>query len=279
MEAKLTSEIITAEGYSWKVLVVAKPGVGKTTWVGTAPDVGVAACETGEGSGALSLSHAQGVLFAEPKNIVDFRAICYDTFAPFQKKRSVALDSLSYMTKTFIKDHVLASFPAKNSREAMRRQAGVPVGFDYGDMAEVTRGLLNNLIAQKKHVIVTALEKNEKNDDGLVTAIGPDLPGALFNGAPGMFDTVLYMKVRKRLLDPKDPRSVIHERYFVTGNDGLHISKDRNGQLGTSFLAPEEVFNPKTGEGTFTYLLKKILDGHAAAKPASGSNAATLHKG
>lgn len=256
--------------------MVGRPGTGKTSWLSTVPGIGIAACETGHGKGTLSIAHtATGIDYAEPTSFTDFRSICLDTFEGFQKKPAVGLDSLTYMTKSFIKDHVLANFPAKNRSEAMRRSAGVPTGFDYGDMASVTTGLLNSLLAQHKHVIVTALEKNVKNSEGDIIGCGPDLPGSLADGAPAMFDSVLYLKVRKVLKDPRDPKSVKFERYFVTGNDNFHVGKDRNSDKFKSFLDYEEVFDPETGRGTFTALFKKILAGHDAARLAAGTLAST----
>jgi hypothetical protein len=263
MEVKKTKDIVKPENYNWKILLVAPTGLGKTTWVSSAPDVGIAACETGEGSGTLSITQAN-VDFVEPRTFVDFRSICYDTFQPFQNKRTIALDSLSYMTKSFIKDHVLSSFPSKNPREASRRQAGVMSGFDYGDVAEVTRSLLNALLAQKKHIIVTALAKSDKDENGVVIGIKPDLPGALADGAAAMFDSVLYLKVRKLYRDPKDPRSVYMQRYFITQADSVHLAKDRNNS-GRPFLDAEEIFDKDTGQGNFPSLLNKILSGHKAA--------------
>ena len=264
MEVKNTRDTVKSENYNWKVLLVADPGIGKTTWAATAPDVGIAACEPGEGSGTLSIVKA-GVDFVEPRTFADFRSICYDTFAPFQKKRSIALDSLSYMVKSFVKEHVLSAFPAKNPREAMRRQAGIPSGFDFGEIAELTRNLLNALLGQKKHVIVTALAKYEKDDNGIVVRIKPDLPGALGDAAAAMFDSCMYLKVRKLLKDPRDPKSAYMQRYFVTQADAVHLAKDRNNS-GRPFLDAEEVFDKDSGKGSFPDLLDKILKGHADAQ-------------
>lgn len=267
MDVKKLSDLVAPGALKWKVLLVGKPGVGKSTWLSGVEGIGIAACETGHGSGMLSAAHTANATaeMVEPKNFVDFRTICLDTFAPFQKKQAVGLDSLTAMTKGFIKDHVLSTFPSKNSREAMRRQAGVPTGFDYGDIADVTRTLLNYLLAQQKHVVVTALEKTEKDDNGIVTAIGPDLPGALGTSAAAMFDSVLYLKVRRMVRDPRDPKSVYYERYFITQSDGVHVSKDRNSSGSKPFLNHEEIFDPSTGRGTFADLFGKITAGHDAA--------------
>ncbi len=274
MEVRNTKDLVKPENYNWKVLLVAPPGIGKTTWVGTAPDVGIAACETGEGGGTLSIVKA-GVDFVEPKNFADFRSICYDTFVPFQKKRAVALDSLTYMTRSFIKEHVLTAFPAKNPREAMRRQAGIPSGFDFGEIAELTRNLLNALLNQKKHIIVTVLAKSEKDDNGIVVGIKPDLPGALADAAAAMFDSVVFLKARKILKDPRDPRSAYMQRFFITQTDGVHLAKDRNNS-GKPFLSQEEIFDKDSGVGSFPFLLDKILKGHADAASAAPITATSI---
>lgn len=275
MEVRNTKDTVRPENYNWKVLLVADPGIGKTTWAATAPDVGIAACEPGEGSGTLSIVKA-GVDFVEPKTFADFRSLCYNTFEPFQKKRSIALDSLSYMTKSFVKEHVLSTFPAKNPREAMRRQAGIPSGFDFSEISELTRNLLNALLAQKKHVIVTALAKYEKDDNGLVVRIKPDLPGALSDASAAMFDSVLYLKVRKLLKDPRDPKSTYMQRYFLTQSDGVHLAKDRNNS-GKAFLSQEEIFDKESGQGSFQDLLNKILAGHATAQQVHFPQVATAN--
>jgi len=274
MDLKNTKSLVEPKNLKWKVLLVGRPGVGKTSWLATAPDIGVCACETGHGSGLLTAAHSS-IDYVEPKTFTDLRSICLNTFAPFQGKQSVGLDSLTAMTKGFIKDHCLSAFPPKNRTEAMRRQAGVPSGFDYSDFSEVTRTLLNYILAQDKNVVVTALEKTEKDEGGAVVSIGPDLPGALSAGAAALFDTVLYLKVRRVLRDPRDPKSVVYERYLVTGADGIHISKDRNNIKGKPFLAPEEIFDLDTGKGSFPHLFNKILAGHAAAQQVHSPQVAT----
>jgi hypothetical protein len=198
LEVRKLRDLVAPGTLKWKVLLVGKPGVGKSRWLSGVKDVGIAACETGFGSGLLSAAHTDNdsAEMVEPKTFADFRSICLNNFAPFQNKTAVGLDSLTAMTKTFIKDHVLTTFPSKNAKEAMRRQAGVLTGFDYGDVAEVTRTLLNYLLSQNKHVVVTCLEKSEKDDNGIITSILPDLPGALGTSAAALFDTVLYLKVR-----------------------------------------------------------------------------------
>lgn len=245
--------------------MIGPPGVGKTTWAATAPDPAIAACETGVGSGLLTLAHRPDVLAAVPNTFVDLRSIAYDTFEPFRKKQTRVLDSLTAMTKSFVKDHVLSSFSPRNQKEAARRQAGILTGFDYSDVSDTVRTLLTKFLSINAHIIVTALPKYEKDDAGAIISVLPDLPGALAMGAPAMFDTVMHLKTRRVLRDPKDPKSIKTERYFITGADNIHVAKDRNSVNGKGFLDQEEIFDPETGQGTFPALYKKILQGHSAA--------------
>lgn len=275
MEAQNTSNLVKPETLKWKVLIIGDSGTGKTSWLSTAPDIGIAACETGHGSGLLSVAH-RSIDFVEPKTFMDLRSVCLNTFEPFQKKAAVGLDSLTAMTKTLVKDHVLSAFPTKNPKEAMRRQAGVPSGLDFSDMADLTRVLLTYLLRQEKHVVVTALAKYAKDDSGAVIGVGPDLPGALGTGAVAAFDSVLYLKVRKIFKDPRDAKSVVYERYFVTANDGFHAGKDRNSDKFKSFLGAEEVFDPSRNLGTFPVLFAKILAGHSAAAASVVPQAASV---
>src|SRR5438552_2613676 len=125
METFFTTELARPEKHHWVVLVIGAPGTGKTTWAATAPDPAIAACETGVGSGLLTLAHKPEVMAVVPTTFLDLRSVCYDTFEPFRNKQTRVLDSLTAMVKSVIKDHVLASFPARNPKEAARRQAGV----------------------------------------------------------------------------------------------------------------------------------------------------------
>lgn len=242
----------------WKVLVVGPPGAGKTTWISTAPDPGVAACETGFGGGLLSVAQS-GLDFVEPRNKAEFEAVC--TGKIFADKQTIALDSLTAMTRTFIKDHAL-SFP-RTRGNSEKRAAGVPELDDYQIMAEVTRSLVAKLLEQDKHVIITCGVKAVKDADGAIKSLAPDLPGALADAAPGMFDAVLYLKGRKKLRNPADKKSEYTERYFITENDGYHTgAKCRSSLNGKCLLSSEEIFDLQTGQGTFTGLFGKIVEAY-----------------
>lgn len=262
LQPRNTKELISPEKLKLKLLLVALPGTGKTSFIGTVPNVGVAACETGHGKGLLSVAQG-GLAFVEPENFKELESFCSGDV--FKDATALAVDSLSAMSKTFIKDYAL-SFPRK-SGQTLKRAAGVPEQDDYGVMGEVTRRLLAKLLAVDKHIIVTCtlkLPQDANPEEGREALPGmPDLPGQLALGAAAMFDTVLVMRTRPVLRDPKDAKSRFNQRYFMTQQTDKWIAKSRMTADEKPILADEEVFDLATGQGSFSYLLDKILKGYA----------------
>lgn len=246
-------------------MIYSLSGVGKTSWIGTLdPETtAIAACETGNGKGLLSIAD-KGFQCIEPENLNELEAFCSGKVFP--NKKALVLDSLSAMAKTFIKDAAL-KIPRRGG-ESDKRKLGIPELDDYGSIAEITRKLLNILMGANpdKHIIVTALEKydrpNENDPPGTDSLIGPDMAGQMFLASPGMFDFVFRMRTRQKLRNAADAKSRYVERYFQTQQAQGVLAKCRSNSNGVSLLAPEEVFDLQTGEGTFPFLIKKILDGY-----------------
>lgn len=261
LQVKSTKNLITADKLRLKVLIYSQPGLGKTTWAGTAPNPGFAACETGQGKGLLSVAGTE-IDYCEPTTLQDFDEFCSGKI--FADKDTLAVDSLTTMVNTFIKEAAL-KIPRMRG-DSDKRRMGIPELDDYGIMAELTRRMLVKLISQDKHVIVTATERYKEPDPETgrgesITA--PELPGQLMLGAPAMFDFVLRLRVRNKLKDPKDPKSRFAERYLLTQSAGDgSIVKCRANAKGLPLLDKEEVFDPVTGQGSFTNLLEKILKGY-----------------
>lgn len=254
-------ELINPENYRAKVLVISQPGGGKTTWAATAPNPGFAACEQGLGKGLLSIAN-MGVDFVEPENERELDSICSGQI--FKDKDTLVIDSGSEMCRTFIKDAALAIPRRQGASE--KRSKGVPELDDYGVMAEIFRRLMQKLINQPKHIIVTAGMRIQTPN--LETGIGqfligPDLPGQLFLGAPAMFDLVLQLRTRQVNKVKGDAKTRYSQRYFITQPDNTHIAKCRANKLGNvPLLDVEEIFDYEAGLGTFPFLLNKILTGY-----------------
>lgn len=260
-------------------LIYGLPGSGKTSWIGTLPpeDTGIAACETGNGKGLLTIAD-RGFECVEPADLLELEKFCNGSVFP--SKKVLVLDSLSAMYKTFIKDAAL-KIPRRMG-ESDKRKMGIPELDDYGAIGEMTRRLLNGFMNANpdKHLIVTATEKydrpNENDPPGTESLIGPDLAGQMFLGSAAMFDFVLRLRTRPKLRDPKDPKSRYGERYFLTQQESGTIAKCRSNSKGLPLLDREEVFDITTGVGGFEYLLDKILRGYSLGANAPREKATAV---
>lgn len=269
LKIKNSRELITPDKIKLKVLVYGLPGTGKTEFASSAPNPGYAACETGHGKGILTAA-SKGIDYCEPASLGELEEFVSGKI--FGDKESLVWDSLSHSAGTVIKDAAL-TIPRIRG-DAGKRKAGVPELDDYGVMAEMTRKLLNMLLMQDKHVIVTATEKIRMPDPETgqgETLIGPELPGQMFMGSTALFDIVLRLRTRQKLRTAGDPKSRYVERYFLTQPDGQGtVAKCRNSMNGKPLLDKEETFDLTTGAGTFPKLLEKILAGYGnEVKPPS----------
>lgn len=257
-----TRELIDPANIKLKILLVALAGTGKTTWVGTAPNVSIAACETGHGKGMVTIGE-KGATYFEPENIRELEAFCSGDVS--KTNDVIALDSLTAMTRTFIKDYAL-TFP-RGKGQTLKRAAGVPELDDYGVMAEITRRLLAKLISLPKHVIVTTtlkLPQDANPDEGREAQPAmPDLPGQLALASAAMFDTVFIMRTRSALRDPKDAKTRYTQRYLMTQQSDKWLAKSRLNFSDKPILAEEEIFDKDTGQGSFPDILAKIQRAYA----------------
>lgn len=266
LQLKNTRELVSPEKLRLKILIHGLAGVGKTTFLSTAnsPEhkLIVGASETGHGNGLLSVAQA-GFDYCELNSYDDFDQFCSGAIA--KDYEVVGLDSLSWANKSFVKDKAL-SIP-RTRGESQKRQLGVPELDDYGTMGELSRKLVQKLINQPRHVIVTAglrIDKPDAENGQGETLIGPDLPGAMFLGSTAMFDVVLCLRTRSVLRDPRDAKSRYTERYFITENTGGILAKNRLSvsNKGVSFLPAEVVFDKEKGIGTFDYFLNAAKDAY-----------------
>jgi|SRR6266850_2391787 len=258
---KNSKELIDPKNLLLKILLVAMPGFGKTSFLSTCPKVGIGVSETGHGRGLLSVAH-YGLDYAEINSYEDFDSFC--SGAIFKDKETLALDSLSHIAKTFIKDKAL-SIPRLKG-ESFKRNAGVPEIDDYGTMAEYTRKLTKKFIDQPKHIVCTATLKIDKPDpEALQTEIlvGADFPGQMFLGSTAMFDLVLLGRTETRLRDPKDARTRYSARYWLTSERGGFLAKNRLSvaKLG-SFLPQQLDYDLEANTGTFDDILTRAKEAY-----------------
>jgi hypothetical protein len=188
------------------------------------------AIEAGEGGGAATI-RKMGVPLVTPQSVAEMDKILagLETDTEFG---GVVLDSSSEMVKKFIKPEALA-FPCRErgSGQELVRKAGVPSRSDYQTMGELCRQRFQRLINLsshtnpkiKKHVIITALDRQHEDDTGKTDFWGPDLPGAIATGAVGMFQIVATVDIKPQVVGGKR----FNTRFLVTGTDGVKSLKDR----------------------------------------------------
>lgn len=264
---KNTANLISPENFKFKILVCSIPGSGKTEYVGSAEGVGVAACETGEGSGILTVAR-RGVNYVEPENYSELESFCSGNV--FKELPTLAIDSLSAMTRTFIKDYAITNFP-RSKGETPKRRAGILELDDYNTVGECTRRLLAKLIKLPKHIIVTTtlrLPQEARPEEGRVAQPAmPDLPGQLALASSAMFDATFILRTRPALRDPKDAKTRYTQRYWITeGNDQWHAKSRLVGYDGKAIFTPEVIFDKETGEGSFPWMLSQIQQAYSKPK-------------
>jgi hypothetical protein len=252
-----TRELVAPDKLRLKILIYGFPGSGKTTFLASAnsPEhkLLVGSSETGHGRGLLSVAYA-GFDYTPLNSYNDFEEFCSTPFPGYDVR---GLDSLSWANKTFVKEKALSLPRAKG--ESQKRALGVPEIDDYGTMGELSRRLIQRLIDQPQHIVVTSTLRIDKPDadNGGETLVGPDLPGQMFLGSTAMFDLVLCLRTRSVLRDPRDAKSRYTERYFLTESNGGILAKNRLSvsDKGLSFLPPEVIINLEKGVGTFDWIL------------------------
>lgn len=223
------------------VLCYAPTKYGKTTLCATLdeltkkhlgkPTLGIAV-EAGEGGGTASIE-AAGVDFITPTNFNEFNAVIA-SLASDTTYGGVFLDSASEYVKRFLQPYAL-KFPTKGAPPATR-VTGVPARDDYQTMGEQARIHFNQLINLtthpnlniRKHLLVTALSKEKTDDNNTITAIQPDLPGAMSASASAMFQTVCTIKIKSMVEKSPEGKPIRRTaRVLSTEGDGIRVCGDR----------------------------------------------------
>lgn len=260
---KKSRELINPDQLRLKVLLVAPPGFGKTTWVANTPKPIVGVSETGHGKGLLSVAY-KDLDYVEINSYEDFDAFCSGDAS--QGYETSACDSLSDVARTHIKYKALKVPRAKG--DSVKRLMGVPELDDYGTMGELTRKLTKKLIDLPQHIVCTATVRintpdPEERPFQTETLIGPDFPGAMFLGSTAMFDIVLMGRTRTMLRDPKDAKSRYTERYWLTENQNGFLGKNRlSVNAAGSFLPTELIYDLEKNSGTFDHIYRLAMEAY-----------------
>lgn len=214
----------------------------------------IIATEAAEGGGTMSVAKL-GIDYVMPANYSEMSALIASLKGD-TKYGGVILDNGTEYVNRIVKPHALTFKSTETGLGA--RELGVPVRSDYQIMGEAARMQLNQLInltnentkdSYRKDLIVTALErdKTEQTDAGEVSITVPDFPGALANVATALFQSVLSIKIKDRVVpDPAKPGATkrIKARVLHVKADGRRVTDDRTGLFVHEYYLTDEAGRP-----------------------------------
>lgn len=195
----------------------------------------IIASEVAEGGGTMTLND-MNIDYVMPSNWNEMESLIA-SLATNEYYGGVVLDNVTDYVNRIVKPHAM-SFPSKE-RDSGTRLLGVPVRGDYQVMGESTRTQLNRLINLtnentqekfRKDLIVTALQKEVTDDVGNLTAIVPELPGALAGAVTAMFQSVLSISIKQTVVkQPDGSTRRINTRQLLSTIDPMRRTDDRMG--------------------------------------------------
>lgn len=195
----------------------------------------IIASEVAEGGGTMTLN-AKDIDYVMPSNWNEMETLVA-SLATNEYYGGVVVDNLSDYVNRIVKPHAM-SFPSKE-RDSGTRLLGVPVRGDYQVMGESTRTQLNRLInltnentseRYRKDLVVTALQKEVTDDSGNLSGIVPDLPGALAGSVTAMFNSVLSIGIKQKVVKQADGSTKrFNSRVLYSAIDPMRRTDDRMG--------------------------------------------------
>lgn len=217
-----------------RLLAYGKPGTGKTTAGASLSRRGKVLIINAEGGVKAQPLAAQGCNIDNieiwPENPEDItydalEQVYIDLRTALRKDPDayygVVVDSMSELTRRLLEE-VTAAAADKAARLGKNREQFQIDLADYGTLSSMMRTLLRRFTDLPLHVVLTALERRDTDDDGRVT-YGPAISPAVANDANGLVDVVAYYSVQE-----------IGEQDFrigATKPTERRVAKDRFGVL------------------------------------------------
>jgi hypothetical protein len=181
------------------------------------------AVEPGEGGGTMSIQDL-GIDYTMPRTYSEFKMVLA-ALASDTRYGGIVLDSATEYSNRLMKPRALKYPYTKGTAPATRSEAGVPEQGDYQTMGEMAREDFNHLINLtthpdlnvRKHLLITATEKEKTDRAGVLLAVQPDLPGAVATSATAMMQTVGSIEFKTTVgKDATGKPTRVTERYLVT---------------------------------------------------------------
>lgn len=168
-----------------KVLVYGESGVGKTVFASTAPRP-ILWLEA-EG-GTNSISDRSGIDIARVTGLETYREALQYLQANPDTYKTVVLDSFTETQASVMKEIMKRTVQKDPSRDEFS-----PLFAEWGRLVGVMREIARGFRDLPMHVVITALEREDKDDLTGRTRIKPRLSPTLADELPGFMDVVGYM--------------------------------------------------------------------------------------
>lgn len=189
------------------VLIYGPPGAGKTWFAGTFPNPLFIDCQ-----GGMLTVRNKGVSAIQPRDYNDLlQCTIWENVNQFN---TIVLDTATEAAR------LVTEFTTKASGHE------IPQLQDWMQVIERMRQYLRKLLDLPIHVVVTAEEGFNKDEDTGKMTYGPSLPGKLFGEAGALFDCVFHLRSKPNLKDKST------DRFLLTQPEGMFTqAKDRTGVL------------------------------------------------
>lgn len=205
------------------MLLYGDPGVGKTTFIGTASEV-AALCPVlllNVEGGDLSLSGYPGIEVVRVTSYEQMTPIYNELYRELRKPnppyKTVAIDNLTEL-RYFSMSDIMVDAVAANSN----MDPDVPSQREWGKNSNQIRAVVRGFRDLPCHTILTSHAKEVEKSK--VTVTKPALPGQLSDEISGFVDLVLYYYIK--MVGANE-----HKRLMLTTKTATTNAKDRSGKL------------------------------------------------
>ena len=224
-----------------KILIFGQPGAGKTHLIGSmayAPDVFGKILLLCPDPGTLTLafddtmnSQIDVCPIEKTQELDDWFEWLTSVNRETNEYQTLAIDGVTDINKM-----ALLEAMQKTSSSNSHVDPDKPNVDHYGRTYIITGRAIRRFRNLPMTVIVTALEKEQRDESSGVRWVGPEVSGKLVSEIPAMFDIVgrLYVEVKRN----KETKEETLTRCLRVVNDGKTIAKDRSRRLGEVVIDP-----------------------------------------
>jgi len=189
------------------MLVYGAPGCGKTTLASTFPKPFFIDVQ----GGLMSVRH-KNVAYVRPESYEDLLQCLVPENLPAGCETTI-LDTATH-TVMLIMNHVMRT--AKHE---------LATRLEWSATIEYTKRVVGALVSLPTHVVMTAEESIDKDEEIGKILGGPDLPPSLQQKLPALFDCVFHLRIGL------NPKTQTKGRWLLTEPEGIFFARDRLGGL------------------------------------------------